>query len=126
MRMRGPALSFFALMFLPLFLTLFLIEGCVTSQSERVLRSGWKADWNARIDASTGRMDHPCGDFVFDAWAAVFQGDCERDLSPVCDQKIEWLIERSRQCDEWQQYLLRNHFRHVRRDNIPEPDMHMD
>ena len=87
---------------------------------------GWRADWNGRIDASQGRNDHPCGDFVFDAWAENFLAGCELASSRACDRRLEWVWSRSRQCDEWQAYLLRNHFKHVRRDDIPEPDMHVN
>ncbi len=97
------------------------------------LDSNWTSDWNARIDASPGRNEHPCGDFVFDAWAQTFLWGCELgsnsalDLAPdaKCGQRLAWVWARSRQCDVWQEYLLRNHFQHVRRDDIPEPDMHL-
>ena len=105
----------------------FVPAGCATgdAQGDMELEERWKADWNVRIDASKSWNDHPCGDFVFDAWAQSFQSECERGSSSVCDRKLDWLWERSQQCDEWQQYLLRNHFKHVRRDDIPEPDMHI-
>ena len=99
--------------------------GCATVDEGMETKDHWKTDWNARIDASTSRDDHPCGDFVFDAWADEFQAGCEPGSSTLCDRKIEWLWECSHRCSEWQQYLLRNHFKHVRQDNVPEPDMHV-
>ena len=91
------------------------------------LDSNWKNDWNARMDASPGRNEHPCGDFVFDAWAQTFLTGCDPDSDSdlECEQRLAWVWARSRQCDEWQEYLLRNHFQHVRRDDVPEPDMHL-
>ena len=106
-----------------------LDEGWTTNRNTRIdssLEKSWKDDWNTRIDVSEGRNDHPCGDFVFDAWAQTFLTGCEPGSDAECDQRLEWVWARSRQCDEWQEYLLRNHFQHVRRDDIPEPDMHVD
>ena len=86
----------------------------------------WKITWNDRIDASEDLNHHPCGDFVFDAWAENFLAGCKLGSSEECDSRIAWVWARARQCDEWQAYLLRNHFQHVRRDEIPEPDMRLE
>lgn len=107
-----------------------LCAACATNDPERESDTdsdeGWKDDWNERVDASESRTDHPCGDFVFDSWAEDFLSGCEPGSSSACDHRHTWVWARSQQCDEWQQYLLRNHFQHVRRDDIPEPDMHLD
>jgi hypothetical protein len=95
--------------------------GCATVPEREV----WKADWNARVDASSDLKQHPCGDFVFDVWADDFLAECKRPNSGMekeCGRRTEWVWERSRQCAKWQDWLLRNHNRQQRSDDAPEPE----
>ena len=88
-------------------------------------RAEWKADWNARVDAAESRKDHPCGDFVFDAWADDFLVQCKypsQEMEAECRERTEWVWARSNQCSKWQDWLLRNHTKQQRRDHLKEPE----
>jgi hypothetical protein len=87
-------------------------------------RDAWKRDWNDRVDRAVARREHPCGDFAFDPWADGFLSGCAGDpeaMSADCRERFEWVLERSEQCQVWQEWLLRNVNRHERRDDLPEP-----
>ncbi len=92
--------------------------GCSPPQSE----IGWRSDWNARVDANERRRDHPCGDFAFDPWAKSFLDGCTTSGSGGdCAARWKWVDARSKQCRVWKNWLLRNHHRSERRDELPEP-----
>lgn len=85
----------------------------------------WKTDWNARVDAAQELSERPCGDFVFDAWADEFLEQCNDpspELEDECRDRMEWVWDRSNQCASWQDWLLRNHNRRERRDDLKEPE----
>lgn len=91
-------------------------------------RAQWATEWNARVDAHGERRDHPCGDFRFDPWAREFLAPCEtytasgEAMTPAeCEARNAWAWERSRQCNEWQAWLLRHHHQQERTE-LPEPE----
>lgn len=91
-------------------------------------RAQWAVEWNARVDAHAELRDHPCGDFRFDPWARDFLAPCETYVrgapamtSAECEARNAWAWERSRQCNEWQAWLLRHHHKQAR-TNAPEPE----
>ncbi len=91
-------------------------------------RAEWARDWNARVDAHEERRDHPCGDFRFDPWAREFLAPCETYsgsgqamTTAECEARTAWAWERSRQCNVWQAWLLRNHHKQTR-NPAPEPE----
>ncbi len=78
------------------------------------LRAAWARDWNIRIDANTVLKQHPCGDYAFDPWAYSFLAACEPGgrvaaSEAECEARTDWVWARSRQCNTWQTWLLRNH-----------------
>ena len=104
---------------------LVVASACVTQPE----RERWSSDWNARVDSAGHRNEHPCGDFVFDVWADDFLAACKPPSSAMeaeCRRRTEWVWERSRQCAEWQDWLLRNHNRQRRSDDLPEPDSRVE
>ena len=93
------------------------------------LEAGWQAEWNARDRAAASRWENPCGDPEFDAWADAFIGACvpeERIAHNECVRRERWLVARVEQCQEWQDYLLRNHGQRNRDDTAAEPATHVD
>ncbi|MCP5060333.1 MAG: hypothetical protein GY937_26845 [bacterium] len=100
--------------------------GSVDPKTER---EAWKENWNARVDAHERLREHPCGDFEFDPWADAFLAGCQGGDAPkqakaVCKRRMDWVWERSRQCDVWQEWLLRNHQKHER-SKAEEPPTHV-
>ena len=94
------------------------------SPAERAERGAWSRDWNARVDATTELMAHPCGDFAFDPWADAFLAGCSleaREADGDCGRRAQWVAERAGQCRVWKLWLLRNHNQRVRDDTRPEP-----
>lgn len=94
--------------------------------SAKVSRIAWTADWNARVDAHLELLDHPCGDYAFDPWADAFLESCQgkpetRPSKLECEVRTDWVWERSRQCNVWQTWLLRNHRKH-QRSKAKEPE----
>jgi hypothetical protein len=88
----------------------------------------WKADWNVRVDASADLMSHPCGDFAFDPWADAFLdgcGEAQTQAEAECRLRSDWVWERSRQCEVWQSWLLRNHNQRERID-ASEPETRVE
>lgn len=91
-------------------------------------RAQWAAEWNLRVDAHEELRDHPCGDFRFDPWARDFLAPCESYGANTaaltrdeCEARQAWAWERSRQCNEWQAWLLRHHHQQTR-SAAPEPE----
>lgn len=84
----------------------------------------WRSEWNERIDQHEQLRDHPCGDFEFEPWAKAFLAGCEPapdSRVEACEERLDWVTARAKQCRVWKNWLLRNHNRRSRRDGIPEP-----
>ena len=129
MRCRSPrrASRAAALVLLPLLLSC-THEPEPAGESPGAWRAAWARDWNARVDAHEQRRDHPCGDFRFDPWAREFLAPCESYsasgeimTTAECEARTAWAWERSRQCNVWQAWLLRNHHKQTR-NAAPEPE----
>lgn len=89
----------------------------------------WKHEWNARVDSAETRWENPCGDPEFDPWARDFLAACETGPAvgtEECAARRAWVEERVTQCRAWRAYLLRNHGRHGRIDDLPEPPTRID
>jgi len=102
---------------------LFLAVAC-SNDTTRIREAGWRAEWNARADTASTLWENPCGDPEFDAWADTFLSACQSDErlgQDECTHRRSWVAARSKQCAEWQDYLLRNHGKHRRRDDAREP-----
>ena len=100
------------------------LAGCALP-GERAHRAEWKREWNARVESNRELLAHPCGDFAFDPWADAFLAACSteaREGDGECGMRARWVAERSRQCRDWKQWLLRNHNQQVRDDTRPEPE----
>ena len=86
----------------------------------------WGAEWNRRLDAAPTRFEHPCATLEFSAWADAFLEPCPRYGSSEqgeCEHRQNWVRARTKQCQVWVAYLLRNHNQQVRDDSTPEPSM---
>ena len=95
----------------------------------RQLEQPWAADWNWRLDAAPTRFEHPCATLEFSGWADGFLETCAPYRSSQqgeCVHRQNWVRARSRQCQAWVAYLLRNHNQQVRDDAIFEPSMRVD
>ena len=99
------------------------VWACATDVA-REREGRWRADWNERVDASASLWSNPCGDPEFDAWADGFLAPCDPEARighDECAQRRRWVVARSEQCAVWQDYLLRNHGKRERRDDVAEP-----
>lgn len=95
----------------------------------RELGEAWGADWNRRLDTAPTRFEHPCATLEFSAWADAFLETCAPYRSHQqgeCVHRQNWVRARSKQCQVWVAYLLRNHNKQVRDDSTPEPSMQVD
>lgn len=95
----------------------------------RELGEAWGANWNRRLDTAPTPFEHPCATLEFSAWADVFLEPCAPYRSRQqgeCVHRQNWVRARSRQCQVWVAYLLRNHNKQVRDDSTPEPSMRVD
>ncbi len=107
--------------------------GCQSSDSDPApaWRAQWAAEWNARLEPEPVLRDHPCGDFAFDPWVQDFLAPCEtyggaaEMTAAHCEAREAWAWERSRQCNVWQEWLLRNHHKHSR-ESAPEPNTRVE
>lgn len=100
-----------------------VVLACSTFGEER---ASWAAEWNARADAAEDIRENPCADFVFDPWAESFVAECERAtrlLKKECERRGAWVRERSRQCSEWREWVLRDRHRSERQFSFPEPEV---
>lgn len=100
-----------------------ILLACTTPDGEG---ASWATEWNARVDAAEDIRDNPCGDFVFRPWAESFLAECERPTrvqQRECERREAWVRERSTQCSDWKEWVLRDRNRRGRRDNFPEPEV---
>ncbi|MCP3985589.1 MAG: hypothetical protein GY723_14460 [bacterium] len=100
-------------------LALVVVCAMAAGADPEIGRDAWAADWNARVDAHARLRDHPCGDYAFDPWADSFLAGCQGEEAgnrskAECKERNAWVWERSRQCNTWQSWLLRNHHKHKR------------